>query len=225
MDEEDWKPEPVEGLVRGKKPKKAEKDEPLGAPPTIYDQPTEEERKVQQLVDEIRRKELGIQKAKDTLRKIMQKPTTLGASSWIPSNQSSETVKTGVENLIDQTIRVLEGFETAEEKHRRLKELLAKHFGVKVEDLYVPRDEHEKAVQEAYQRGLTERLEDKQIEAVERIVSEAVDRVISEIFGPIIKAWYETEFSRNPPETPEKTKSETAEPSNSKQTERYPKKG
>jgi len=73
-----------------------------------------------------------------------------------------------------------------EETRTKMKETLEK-LGYKVEDTYMRKDEVEKLVQEVRQKAEEEALDDKRIDAVERIITAAVDKIVG-AFQPAIQA-------------------------------------
>jgi hypothetical protein len=87
---------------------------------------------------------------------------------------------------------VIDEFESAyrdfEAKRAKIKETLEK-MGLKVEDLYMKRDEVERLVEETKRRAAEEALDDKRIEAVSKIVSDAVAQIVG-MFKPVIQAYF-----------------------------------
>ncbi|MEM1749882.1 MAG: hypothetical protein QW088_03020 [Desulfurococcaceae archaeon] len=70
------------------------------------------------------------------------------------------------------------------ERRKRILEMLRK-LGFEVKDEWVRREEHEKAVEEAYRRGAEEAIDDKRIDAVKEIIIQGISKVV-EMFQPAI---------------------------------------
>jgi len=86
--------------------------------------------------------------------------------------------------------------ERLEERKKRLRDTLQK-MGFKVEDIYVTREEHERAVEEARKAGAEEALDDKRIGAVERIINNAVTQIV-QMFQPAVQRWMELQMVSAP---------------------------
>jgi prefoldin subunit 5 len=87
---------------------------------------------------------------------------------------------------------VIDEFESAyrdfEAKRAKIKETLEK-MGLKVEDMYMKRDEVEKLIEETKRKTVEEALDDKRIEAVSKIVSDAVAQIVG-MFKPVVQAYF-----------------------------------
>lgn len=70
-------------------------------------------------------------------------------------------------------------------RRQKVKETLEK-MGFKVEDQYISRDEVEKIIEEERRKAFDEAVEDKRVEAVERIVKDVASQII-QLFGPAIQ--------------------------------------
>ena|GEM_PF-1181517 len=77
-----------------------------------------------------------------------------------------------------------EELEHLHERRKRILEMLRK-LGFEVKDECVRREEHEKAVEEAYRRGAEEAIDDKRIDAVKEIIIQGISKVV-EMFQPAI---------------------------------------
>ena len=75
-----------------------------------------------------------------------------------------------------------------ESKRARVKEALER-MGLKVEDVYMRKDEVERLVEEARRRATEEAMDDKRIEAVADIISDAISKII-EMFKPAVQALF-----------------------------------
>jgi prefoldin subunit 5 len=87
---------------------------------------------------------------------------------------------------------VIDEFESAykdfESKRTKIKETLEK-MGLKVEDMYMKRDEVEKLIEETKRKAVEEALDDKRIEAVSKIVSDAIAQIVG-MFKPVVQAYF-----------------------------------
>jgi len=90
------------------------------------------------------------------------------------------------------SFRTLEEFEASlrrfEETRAKIREALEK-MGFRVEDVYMRRDDVERAIEEAKRRAQEELVDDKRIEAVQNIVQDAVSRII-ELFKPAVETLF-----------------------------------
>jgi len=100
-----------------------------------------------------------------------------------------QTPKTGSDeekrDVFDEFKTAITNFET---QRAGIKETSEK-MGLKVEDLYVKREEVEKLVEEAKRAAGEDALDDKRIDAVSAIVRDAVSQII-ELFKPAVSSYF-----------------------------------
>jgi hypothetical protein len=82
----------------------------------------------------------------------------------------------------------LEAVKAYEEKREKVKEALEK-MGFKLEDKYMSREEVERLVEDVKRKTAEEALDDKRIDAVQKIISDAIAQVIS-LFKPVIEKYF-----------------------------------
>jgi hypothetical protein len=84
---------------------------------------------------------------------------------------------------LGELIKLIREYEEAE---RQIKEAL-EALGYRVVERYIPREEHERIVEEVRRRAYDEALDEKRIEAVKEIISSSIARLI-ELFKPAVDA-------------------------------------
>jgi chromosome segregation ATPase len=103
-----------------------------------------------------------------------------------------ESPQPKAEELEEKPRDAVEEFEEAykdfEAKRVKIKETLEK-MGLKVEDMYMKKDEVERLIEETKRKTAEEALDDKRIEAVQKIVSDAIAQIVG-MFKPVVQAYF-----------------------------------
>jgi len=107
-----------------------------------------------------------------------------------PSKETgSEEKETGSKAPLPLLEEFSKGIADFESMRGKIKEFLEK-LGLKVEDRWLSREEHERLVEEAKKKAVEEQLEDKRIDGVVEIMKHAVDRVVG-LFQPLVQSSFE----------------------------------
>jgi hypothetical protein len=95
--------------------------------------------------------------------------------------QPPTTRKEAIEDFLDAV-------KAYEEKREKVKEALEK-MGFKLEDKYMSREEVERLIEDVKRKTAEEALDDKRIDAVQKIISDSVAQIIS-LFKPVIEKYF-----------------------------------
>ncbi|MCR6691531.1 MAG: hypothetical protein MRT15_04000 [archaeon YNP-LCB-003-016] len=129
-----------------------------------------------------RREQAMVAAAYRILSQYGVKPPGSGPQPTPPSTQPPPTTrKEAIEDF-------LEAVKAYEEKREKVKEALEK-MGFKLEDKYMSREEVERLIEDVKRKTAEETLDDKRIDAVQKIISDAIAQVIS-LFKPVIEKYF-----------------------------------
>jgi hypothetical protein len=128
-----------------------------------------------------RREQAMVAAAYRILSQYGVKPPGSGPQPTPPSTQPPPTRKEAIEDF-------LEAVKAYEEKREKVKEALEK-MGFKLEDKYMSREEVDRLIEEVRRKTAEETLDDKRIDAVQKIISDAIAQVIS-LFKPVIEKYF-----------------------------------
>jgi len=122
----------------------------------------------------------------ERFRKLMDKKQS--EAEYVGANKHRSVLEGELDDLELELITELRALRDFEAKRARVKEMLER-LGLRVEDVYMKKDEVEKMVEEVRRKVAEEALDDKRIEAVENIIRDAVARLI-ELFKPVVQAFF-----------------------------------
>lgn len=206
-DMEPYRPESFRKRVAEKPPEVEAADERLAGYGIRTEVPEHLKSGLEKELDELELKRKGIVRAAQKALMLYGggAPQVPGAPSITPAE---EPVEERPKDIITEFEVAYKDFESTRTK---IKGTLEK-MGLKVEDVYMKKDEVEKLIEETKRQAAEDAIDDKRIDAVANIVRDAVTKII-EMFKPAVAAY----FTSAPEEAPESSIQEGVEPGTAEQ--------